>query len=180
VSNECGGGRWSFPLDANGHFAFADLEPGTYILRAFADGYARQEFNPGTRSGPGMTAEVTLAAGTASRDTVFRLIPGGTVSGRVTGSSGEPLVNLEVTLLRRIYDPDGRRTFQQVGLAQTNDRGEYRLFWVTPGRYYPSVEFRFQSSRVNPLEISESSGQVLPTTLATAHLNCAIFPLASM
>src|SRR5215470_10968790 len=26
--------------DANGHFAFVDLEPGTYLLRAFADGYA--------------------------------------------------------------------------------------------------------------------------------------------
>src|SRR5438105_2986753 len=29
--------------DANGHFVFPDLEPGTYLLRAFADGYARQE-----------------------------------------------------------------------------------------------------------------------------------------
>ena len=27
----------------------------------------------------------------------------------------------------------------QTGTAQTNDRGEYRLFWVTPGRYYLSV-----------------------------------------
>src|SRR5206468_12690994 len=27
----------------------------------------------------------------------------------------------------------------QMGSAQTNDRGEYRLFWVTPGQYYLSV-----------------------------------------
>ena len=48
-------------------------------------------------------------------------------------------MNLEVTLLRSTYDPDGRKTLQQAGSAQTNDRGEYRLFWVTPGRYYLSV-----------------------------------------
>jgi hypothetical protein len=124
--------------DANGHFVFPNLEPGAYLLRAVAEGYARQEFNarPGNS---GMTAQVTLSAGALSKDTVFRLVPGGTVSGRVTGSSGEPLVNFEVTLLRSAYDNDGRKTFQQAGAAQTNDRGEYRLFWITPGRYYLSV-----------------------------------------
>jgi hypothetical protein len=126
--------------DANGHFAFPDLEPGTYLLRAFAEGYARQEFNPRPGATDGMTAQVTLAAGTVLKDTVFRLVPGGTVSGRVTGSNGEPLVNLEVTLLRSGYDPDGqKRLFQQAAATPTNDRGEYRLFWVTPGRYYLSV-----------------------------------------
>jgi protocatechuate 3,4-dioxygenase beta subunit len=67
------------------------------------------------------------------------MVPGGTVSGRVSGSTGEPLVNIEVSLLRSIYDPEGRKTFQQSGMATTNDRGEYRLFWITPGRYYLSA-----------------------------------------
>ncbi|PYS02073.1 MAG: hypothetical protein DMG16_10580 [Acidobacteria bacterium] len=125
--------------DANGHFVFSDLEPGTYFLRAFADGYARQEFNPRPGGTNSMTVQVTLAAGTVLKDTVFRLVPGGTVSGRVTGSGGAPLVNLEVTVLRNGYDPDGRKRLQQVGAAQTNDLGEYRLFWITPGRYYLSV-----------------------------------------
>src|SRR5438309_405876 len=51
--------------DANGHFAFTDLEPGTYVLRAFADGYARQEFNARPGAMNSMTVQVTLAAGTA-------------------------------------------------------------------------------------------------------------------
>src|SRR5437016_2315535 len=46
---------------------------------------------------------------------------------------------MEVTLLRNAYDPDGRKRLQQMSAAQTNDLGEYRLFWVTPGRYYLSV-----------------------------------------
>jgi Carboxypeptidase regulatory-like domain len=121
--------------DANGHFVFQDLAPGSYLLRAFADGYASQEVSPHPGGLSGMNAQVDLAPGAVSKDTVFRLTPGGTVSGRVTGSRGEALVNMEVTLLRTVYDPDGRKTLQQFSTTLTNDRGEYRLFWVTPGRY---------------------------------------------
>jgi hypothetical protein len=125
--------------DSNGHFVLADLEAGTYSLRAVADGYAQQDFNtrPGVQSG--MMAQVNLSAGQAAKDVTFRLTPGGTVSGRVTGSNGESLVNMEVSLLRSMYNPDGRKTMSQIATAQTNDRGEYRLFWVAPGSYFLSV-----------------------------------------
>jgi protocatechuate 3,4-dioxygenase beta subunit len=125
--------------NASGQFSFHDLEPGTYSLRASAEGYAQQEYNPRPGVSTGMTASINLAADQISKGTVFRLTPGGTVSGRVTGSRGEPLVNIEVSLLRNAYDPDGRKTLQQRAQAQTNDRGEYRMFWVTPGRYYLSA-----------------------------------------
>src|SRR2546426_507928 len=129
----------SVTADTNGRFIFQDLVPGAYLLRASADGYARQEYNmrPGTVSGT--TVQVNLSAGQAAKGTVFRLVPGGTVSGRLTGSNGEPVVNIEVSLLRTMYDPEGRKTMSQAGLTQTNDRGEYRLFWITPGRYYLSA-----------------------------------------
>jgi Carboxypeptidase regulatory-like domain len=125
--------------DAAGHFIFRDLEAGTYQLRASAEGYAQQDYNqrPGGQSG--MMQSVNLTDGQAVKDAVFRLTPGGTLSGRITGSSGEPLVNIEVLLLRSTYDPDGRKTFQQTATVQTNDRGEYRMFWVTPGRYLLSA-----------------------------------------
>ena len=125
--------------DGNGRFSFRNLEPGTYFLRASAEGYAQQEYNIRPGAASGVSTQVTLSAGQAVKDVVFRLVPGGTLSGRVTGSSGEPLVNIEVSLLRSIYDPDGRKAFQQSGMATTNDRGEYRLFWITPGRYYLSA-----------------------------------------
>ncbi|PYS03188.1 MAG: hypothetical protein DMG16_07065 [Acidobacteria bacterium] len=125
--------------DGTGRFSFRDLVPGTYFLRASAEGYAQQEYNVRPGAASGLSTQVTLSAGQVVKDVVFRLMPGGTLSGRVTGSSGEPLVNIEVSLLRNIYDPDGRKTFQQSGMAATNDRGEYRLFWITPGRYYLSA-----------------------------------------
>ena len=123
--------------NASGQFSFRELEPGTYLLRASAEGYAQQEYNP--RPGPvtGMSAQVNLSAGQSVTNVAFRLVPGGTVSGRVTGPNGEPLVNIEVSLLRSAYDVDGRKTLQQRGVAQTNDRGEYRIFWIAPGAVLP-------------------------------------------
>jgi hypothetical protein len=125
--------------NASGQFSFRDLEPGTYLLRASAEGYAQQEYNPRPGAQGTMSASINLTADQAARGTVFRLTPGGTVSGRVTGSSGEPLVNIEVSLLRSTYDPDGRKTLQQRATGQTNDRGEYRIFWATPGQYVLSA-----------------------------------------
>jgi len=40
-----------------------------------------------------------------------------------------------VRLLKLAYNAIGQETFQDGGSTATNDRGEYRIFWVTPGRY---------------------------------------------
>ncbi|HYR87234.1 MAG TPA: carboxypeptidase-like regulatory domain-containing protein [Terriglobia bacterium] len=130
------GGLPAAPTDNNGRFVFQDLEPGPYRMTALANGYAQQEY--GARA-PGQSASGTsidLTAGQAIKDVVFRMTPAGNVSGRVTGPTGEPVVGTEVLLLRSVYDPNGRKNYQQTGVMQTNDRGEYRFFWVPPGRYY--------------------------------------------
>src|SRR5262249_10829893 len=75
-----------------------------------------------------------------ANDVVLHLTPGGTISGRVTGGNGEALVGMDVQLVRSTYQIDGRRNLLPMGSAQqTNDRGEYRLFWMPPGKYYLSV-----------------------------------------
>jgi len=35
-----------------------------------------------------------------------------------------------------MYSFGGQRSFEKARSVTTNDRGEYRLFYVTPGRYY--------------------------------------------
>ncbi|HLH30390.1 MAG TPA: carboxypeptidase-like regulatory domain-containing protein [Terriglobia bacterium] len=125
--------------DAAGHFAFPDIEAGTYIVQAAADGYARQEIGPPPVGQPGMTTSVSVAAGQASTGVVLHLTQAGNVSGRITGSNGEPLANMAITLVRSMYAINGQRTLGQMATAQTNDKGEYRLFWATPGRYFLMV-----------------------------------------
>src|SRR5206468_664923 len=59
------------------------------------------------------------------------------VSGRVLDNSGRPAVGTPVQVLRVSYNANGRRITQQVtSSAVTNDRGDYRLFWIPPGQYY--------------------------------------------
>jgi hypothetical protein len=48
-------------------------------------------------------------------------------------------VGAHVQLLRASYNASGQRTVQTAGGDRTNDRGEYRVYWVTPGRYYVAV-----------------------------------------
>jgi hypothetical protein len=48
-------------------------------------------------------------------------------------------VALGVELKKTSYDTFGQRIFETVGSARTNDLGEFRVFWVSPGRYYLAV-----------------------------------------
>ena len=121
--------------DSDGRFRFPDVEAGNYLVQATADGYARQQIArlPGQS---GMTAQATVQAGATSKSIVLHLTPAATVSGRVAGANGEPLVGMEVTLLRAVHSITGELNLSPTGSAQTDDRGQYRLFWMPPGRYY--------------------------------------------
>jgi 5-hydroxyisourate hydrolase-like protein (transthyretin family) len=61
------------------------------------------------------------------------------VAGRVRYDSGEPAAALGVELLKSFYDTSGQKILQPIGSARTNDLGEYRVFWVSPGHYYLAV-----------------------------------------
>src|SRR5438094_5802299 len=120
--------------DSQGHFVLRDLDPGSYSLTAQRNGFARQAYGERAPGRPG--APLSIVTGQALKDVVFRLVPAGTVSGRVTDATGEPIAGITITIARFTYDPTGKRTFQMVNSARSDDRGEYRMYWITPGRYY--------------------------------------------
>ena len=119
---------------ADGKFALKNVEPGSYRIAVARNGYARQEYGQRVFGGQGRV--ITVAAGQAITSIAFQLTPAGTVSGVVQDSSGEALAGAQVQLLRSTYNSDGERTLQAAGGDRTNDRGEYRVYWITPGRYY--------------------------------------------
>jgi hypothetical protein len=73
------------------------------------------------------------------KDISFRMTATAAISGRVRTSSGEPGAVLNVQLMKTAYNVQGQRTFQTMSSGFTDDRGEYRLFWITPGRYFVAV-----------------------------------------
>lgn len=124
----------SVTTERDGRFVVPDLAEGTYRLLITHNGYVRQEF--GQRVFPGQGTLINLTAGQVFNNITIRLTPTGNVGGRIVDNNGQPAVGVNLQLLKTTYNANGQRIFQNAGNAQTNDRGEYRLFWVTPGRYY--------------------------------------------
>src|SRR6266446_3070848 len=110
----------------DGRFLFGNVAPGRYRLTVTRRGYVR----------PPLT--ITLVAGQPAEDIQLNMTSTGAISGRVLDGSGRPMGNVEVKAMKASY-PEGRRVLTAVQSVLTNDLGEYRLFWLAPGRYYAAA-----------------------------------------
>jgi hypothetical protein len=120
--------------DSDGKFAFKDVEPGSYRIQVASNSYARTEY--GQRVFGAQGTPVTLTSGQAIKDLTIPMTPAGNISGQIRDLQGQPLAGIPIQLMKPTYNVNGQRSFQSAGSTRTNDRGEYRLYWVTPGRYY--------------------------------------------
>ena len=117
----------------DGRFSFENVKPGEYRLVALkSGGFVPGEFGQRSSTGTGISFE--LSPGQQMRGVQLFLTPTGSISGRVYDREG-PLGKLQVQALRPIYR-EGQRTLTIVQSVLTDDRGEYRLFWLPPGPYY--------------------------------------------
>jgi len=123
--------------DRDGKFDFPNLEPGLYSLQVFRNEYARQTYGQRVPGGP--ATAIRLLAGQPVTNIVMALVPTGNVTGVIRDSDGRPQTGVPIQLLRATFNSSGQRTFQIEGTTRTDDRGEYRLYWITPGRYFISA-----------------------------------------
>jgi protocatechuate 3,4-dioxygenase beta subunit len=123
--------------DSQGRFSFDNLAPGKYRLTFTAPGYARQNY--GQRGSAGTATPILLEAGQSRRDILMRMTPVAAISGRLTDRSGRPIAGVPVEVIRFEYDATGKSKRQRVASVQTDDRGAYRIYYLTPGRYYLSA-----------------------------------------
>lgn len=126
---------------AEGQFIFLNLEPGRYKLSGEKTGFVRQEFGARGLTKPGST--ITLDKGMQLKNLALKISPQGIVSGKVIDDEGDPVIGAFVQILKPLF-LDGRQQLAQSGYAQTNDLGEYRIFGISPGRYYLSASFTRQ------------------------------------
>jgi hypothetical protein len=120
--------------DGQGKFVLKDLDPGSYRLVIAANGFVKQEYGQRVYGAQGAT--IILTADQPVKDLLIHLTPTGSISGNVRDSAGQPEVGVSVLLMRPAYNASGLRTFQTAGSGRTDDRGEYRAYLLTPGRYY--------------------------------------------
>ena len=122
--------------DSGGRFVLSEVVPGKYRLRVTRNSYVRQAYLAKRPGGRGKGLE--LVAG-EEKELLILMSPAPTISGRVFDMDGEPLANVTVEALEPRYGSDGKKTLVQTKRAVTNDLGEYRLFWLTPGDYFLSA-----------------------------------------
>ncbi|MBM3760620.1 MAG: carboxypeptidase regulatory-like domain-containing protein [Acidobacteria bacterium] len=142
-----GGGGGIFPFggmrsgmsaatDNAGNFVFENVAPGSYRVSGDKTGFIKNNFSG--RAGSNGN-RVDVAAGSEKADVVVRLVPQGIVSGRILDEDGEPMEGVGVSLIRPQMVMAQRRFMGQGG-NQTNDKGEFRINNVAPGKYYVVVQ----------------------------------------
>jgi protocatechuate 3,4-dioxygenase beta subunit len=122
--------------DSSGHFSFRDLAPGRYTVRAEKDGYFALPING--NSSTQVTKTIVLQEGKPAAPEDLVMVKGGVVSGRIRDPNGQPISGMNVSVYRVTYS-NGRKIWTPANSKPTDDRGEYRIFWLVPGQYYVGV-----------------------------------------
>ena len=140
--------------DSSGRFAFANVPPGRYQLHAQRDGYQQAWYGaPTPNHAPGV---IPLHSGEIRQDFVLRMTLLGAISGVVLDQDGDPLDGAMVSLWMPWFQR-GKPGFAQRGSTVTNDRGEYQITDVVPGRYLVMVNGTGrQAIRIHPESVANS------------------------
>jgi protocatechuate 3,4-dioxygenase beta subunit len=119
--------------DSEGRFQVSGLPPGEYRVRVDHQGFERAAYGSRGPDRPGKI--ITLAQGEVRSGLAIGLQPLGVITGVVLDQDGDPLPQAQVQLFRSVFRR-GKRHLEHSNMAITNERGEYRLYHVAPGRYY--------------------------------------------
>ena len=127
--------------DELGQFLLENIPPGSYDLRVSRNGYVDAEY--GQKKPGGSGSILTLTAGQHISDLLFKMVHTAAISGHVFDEDREPITGAKVTAYRASKRPGKeQRNGDEPNL--TNDLGEFRIFDLTPGRYYLSVSYRHE------------------------------------
>ena len=149
--------------DDSGVFSFPALPAGSYTLRASKTGHVSATYGqkaPGRAGTP-----IVLAQGQQLKDLSLEVPKGGVISGAIYDEKNRPSVNTTVRVMRWTMQ-SGERALVAAGTANTDDRGIYRVFGLTPGDYIVSATARTTMTTTINAEIT-SSGQVIMPDMTT-------------
>ena len=117
---------------------------------------------------------VTLEKKEHRGNITLNLVPGSTISGRVSAPNGQPAAGIAIEAVQSSYDRMGRHTLTSAKSVNTDDRGEYRIFWLPPGDYY----VRVATQRTGAFGGRGGRGQT-PARVSTYYPGTEIFEAAS-
>ena len=122
----------------DGHFELKDVLEGAASISARRPGFHDKGFR-----------SITVSATTSSIE--LKLTPGGTLSGHIINSDGEPVEGVQLELFFRSVT-NGHRNWTMRGGTNTDEAGNYVFEQLTPGSYLvrtqPHQVFPYASSVV--------------------------------
>jgi hypothetical protein len=137
-ANELPGGRAGL-TDDGGVFDIAELPAGRYTVNVSKTGFVALSY--GQRRPLQAGTPLQLGDGQQLKGVDFRLPRGSIVAGRLFDEDGEPMPGTSVSVMRYQY-LQGDRRLVQAGSAQTDDRGQFRIWGLMPGEYYVTATVR--------------------------------------
>ena len=123
--------------NSEGYFLFHSLPEGVYTLTASKTGYITGA--AGRRSPVSGSPPIRLAAGERKGDVTVKLWKYAAIAGAVVDERGEPLIGIQVRVLRRTLVAGQYRLMQTGNMPSTDDRGVYRIASLEPGDYVAGV-----------------------------------------
>lgn len=139
--------------DTAGRYLISNIDPGTYSVAFERSGFVASSY--------GARTVLTLRRSCAMKNIDGKLTPEAVITGHVVDEDSEPLRNVHVEALRRVYR-NGRLTYMPHANASSNDKGEYRIFGIAPGKYYISAGYR-DPKNFGPSEIrGDTDGDYAP------------------
>jgi uncharacterized protein (DUF2141 family) len=123
--------------DLDGRYEFTGLRPGQYRLFASKAGYVGLELGQRRPREPGRAITLTSID---KRENVDIVLPRtSAIVGRIVDENGDPVQGASMRVLRSEF-VRGRRRLVDAGAARlTDDRGQYRIYGLQPGRYVVSA-----------------------------------------
>jgi hypothetical protein len=115
-----GRSRLQTVTDEDGRYFFDDLEPGPWRLTVQKTGYPPSE----------SVATYWVVAGESLEIATVTLAKGARVTGRIVDSRGTPLADINVRAVK-----PGAALDLMSEATRTNDRGEFQVLGLAPGRY---------------------------------------------
>ncbi|HXT31040.1 MAG TPA: carboxypeptidase regulatory-like domain-containing protein [Vicinamibacterales bacterium] len=122
-----------------GEYEIPDLPAGRFTISAVRGGYLTAEYGQRAFGDDGRPIE--LADGATLDKIDLTMERAGTVSGRVTDETGEPVSGASVWVHQMQFF-HGRRQYVPLTSAQTDDTGLYRIGPVPPGEFVLVAMFR--------------------------------------
>src|SRR5262245_43145136 len=108
----------------DGRFSLDKVGPGQHRVVTSKAGYVTDE------------QTVVVDETNPVPDITVRMTAAGVITGRIVDDEGRPVRGAPVEALAYGYTNGRRQLVTHGSPATTNDRGEFRLFWLNPGTYY--------------------------------------------